>query len=494
MRMRPLRSPPAASGQCDTSDVTSLPIDDDAHELLTDVLEVAHRYLGGLADRLVRDPGIMAAVDAFSEPLPEHGAGAAETISLLGEHGMRAAAHSAGPRFFHFVVGGVTPAALGADWVTSLVDQNAYAWTSSPLASELERLVIRWLLDLFDLPSHLGGVLTTGTTMSNFTALAAAREWWGGRYGIDVSEDGLGHGLPTVVAGGHIHPSAIKALGMLGIGRGRVERFAADAIGSTDLEGMARRLREIDGPVILIATAGEPNAGLFDPVDAMADLADAHDGWLHVDAAFGAFARLSPKTRNLTKGFERADSIAVDGHKWLNVPYESGVVFVRDVAHLGRAFTHSAEYLPDPEDPRPNFGFLGPEMSRRARAIPIWASLRAYGRDGYTRMVESCMERARHMGEIVAAAPDMELLSDVILNIVCFRYRPDVEMAERDLDDLNRAIGDALLADGRVYAGTTVFDGKAALRPAVANWRTTDRDVELLIDVVRELGSSIHPG
>ena len=279
---------------------------------------------------------------------------------------------------------------------------------------------------------------------------------------------------------------------MLGMGRGTVERFAADGVGGTDLAALEQRLRGLDGErSIVIATAGEVNAGLFDPVAEMADLAATYGAWLHLDASFGAFARLDGRTRHLIAGMELADSIAVDGHKWLNVPYESGAVFVRDADLLGQVFTFSAEYLPDPDDPRPNFGFRGPEMSRRARALPVWASLRAYGRSGYARIIESCLDRAAHLGRLVERTSDLELLADVTFNIVCFRYRPE-GIGGRELDELNTAIGAALLDDGRVYAGTTVFDGKVALRPAIANWRTTDEDVELLIRVVSELGSRLQ--
>jgi glutamate/tyrosine decarboxylase-like PLP-dependent enzyme len=258
-----------------------------------------------------------------------------------------------------------------------------------------------------------------------------------------------------------------------------------------DLAAIKRRLGELNGaPSVLIATAGEPNAGDFDPIADVADLAEEFGAWLHIDGAFGLFAAVSPRTAHLTEGIERADSIAADAHKWLNVPYESGFTLVRDPSRLGPAFgMPGAAYLPGPDDPRGGYGLLGPESSRRARALPIWATLAAYGRDGYRELVERHCDLAQHLAAVVDAAPDLERLADVPLNVVCFRYRPD-GLSESDLNDVNRRVGDALLDDGRVFAGTTVYRGHVALRPAISNWRTTASDLDLLVEVVRELGAA----
>ncbi|HEX5956435.1 MAG TPA: pyridoxal-dependent decarboxylase, partial [Solirubrobacterales bacterium] len=240
------------------------------------------------------------------------------------------------------------------------------------------------------------------------------------------------------------------------------------------------------GPAILIANAGEVNAGDFDPIAAMADLAERHGAWLHVDGAFGLFARLAPGSRPLTEGVERANSVTVDGHKWLNVPYDCGFAFVRDPVRLARALNVGAPYLPSPDDPRPNPGFLTPENSRRARSLAVWATLRAYGRSGYREMVERHLGLARRLAERVDRTPELERLAPVPLNIVCFRARPP-GVPEDGLDELNSSLGEALLRDGRVFAGTTSYDGKVALRPAIVNWQTTERDVDLLVDVLLEL-------
>ena len=250
-------------------------------------------------------------------------------------------------------------------------------------------------------------------------------------------------------------------------------------------------LRELDGaPAILIGNAGEVNAGDFDRLDVMADLAERYGAWLHVDGAFGLFARVTPRAAGLAAGIEHADSVIADGHKWLNVPYDCGFAFVRDRALLAKVFSLDAAYLPPPDDPRPNFGFLGPESSRRARGLAVWATLRAYGRRGHRELVERCLELAQRIGSRVDHAPDLQRLAEVPLNIVCFRFRPD-RRSEEELDALNRRLGEAILEDGRVYVGTTVYRGHVAFRPAVVNWRTTEADVDLLVDVVRELGAEL---
>jgi glutamate/tyrosine decarboxylase-like PLP-dependent enzyme len=450
----------------------------------------ADRYLATLDDAPVREPGAAGIDSLFGGPLPEEGEGATAALSWLIDEGIPTSVRSAGPRFFHWVIGGVTPAAMGAEWIATTIDQCAGAWDASPLAARLESVSIGWLLDLFGLPSSWGGVLTTGATMANFTALAAARSWWGERHGVDVDREGMA-GLPPVpvLAGGYLHPSDVKALGMLGIGRDSVRVLARDDVGRIDLDGLEAALGSLDGaPAIVICSAGEENAGDFDPVAPMADLAERHGAWLHVDGAFGLFAAVSPRTAHLVEGVERADSVIADGHKWLNVAYDCGFAFLREPSRLPAVFGGvGAAYLPGVGELRPNWGWLGPEMSRRSRAIPVWATLRAYGRDGYRAIVERGLDLARHVAERVDRESDLERLAEVPLNIVCFRYHPE-GVDEGRLNSLNAAIGEAILADGRVYVGTTSYDGRTAFRPTFVNWRTGRADADLLVDVILELG------
>ena len=450
----------------------------------------AERYLSTLDRDLVRRPGADAAAMSLSVTFPEDGDGALAAIDEL----MRAsdgALRASGPRFFHWVIGGTTPAALAADWLTSTFDQNAAAYDSTPLGTRCEEIAIDWLKDLFGLPASWGGVLTTGATMANYTALAAARRWWAQRHGVDVDARGFA-GLPAVpvLSSGYIHPSATKALAMLGIGRDTVRRFTRDDIGRVDLAALEDGLRSLNGePAIVVGNAGEVNAGDFDPLDRMADLAERYGAWLHVDGAFGLFALATPRAAHLAAGVERAHAVIADGHKWLNVAYDSGFAFVRDAALLDAAFAIGAPYLPKPGE-HPMFGGRGPEASRRARGIAIWATLRAYGRAGHRAMVERHLDLAQRLARAIDAAPELERLAEVPLNIVCFRYRPG-DLSDDALDRLNAKIGADLLADGRVYVGTTRYRGKVAFRPAIVNWRTTEADIDLIVDVVRELGARL---
>jgi len=470
------------------------PLDEQAETLaaLQQVLDAAGPYLDGLPDRLVYDWAAEPLLRELAGPLPEQGAGTAAAVGELLRIGTATATASAGPRFYHFVIGGSTPAALAADWVVSLLDQNAFVRASSRFADAVETVTLDWLRQLVGLPPGWGGVLTASATFANLSGLALATHWWAEKHGVDVTSAGLA-GLPRmpVLSGGHVHPSARKALQMLGHGKDTVEVFARDGIRHLDLAGMRQRLRALDGaPAVLLGTAGEPDAGEFDPLADLADLAAESGAWLHVDGAFGLFAALSPRTAHLTAGIERADSIAADAHKWLNVPYESGFALVRDPDRIGPAFgMPGAAYLPGPDDPRGGYGLLGPESSRRARALPIWATLAAYGRDGYRALVERHCDLAAYLAARVDAADDLERLAEVPLNVVCFRYRP-AGLSEPELNAVNRRLGEALLDDGRVFAGTTVYSGRVALRPAISNWRTTAADLDLFVAVVRELGAA----
>lgn len=458
-------------------------------EALRSITEEAITYLDSLHARAVRTQRVDEVLRRFGGPLPEDGVGTTPALQEL-VAASDAALGSAGPRFFHWVIGGGTPAALAADWFTSAIDQNAFAHDSSPLGTAVETVALDWLKDLFGIPAPWGGVLTTGATMANFVGLSAARRWWAQRHGVDVDEAGFA-GLPPVpvLSSGYIHVSATKALAMLGVGRGSVRRFEHDASGRLDLDALETALRDLGGaPAIIVGNAGEVNAGAFDPIDRLAGLAERHGAWLHVDGAFGLFAAVSPRTRHLVEGIERAHSVISDAHKWLNVPYDSGFAFVRDASLLPGTFAFSAAYLPSQGA---MYGVLGPEASRRARGLAVWATLRAYGRRGHREMVERHLDLAQRVARAVDADPDLELLAEVPLNIVCFRAHPRGLDDETRLDELNARIGAALLEDGRVYVGTTRYAGKLAFRPAIVNWRTTDADADLIVEVVRELSTRL---
>jgi glutamate/tyrosine decarboxylase-like PLP-dependent enzyme len=440
----------------------------DEEAALEYVLETAKRYLAELDE----SPVLPARGSRFGGSLPEDGDGAVAALSEL-VAAADTATRSSGPRFFHFVTGGTTPAALGADWLTSLLDQNSFSAVSSPYGSELEDVAIRWLLELFELPNDWGGVLTTGATMANFVGLACARRWWAEQHGVDIDERGFS-GLPTVpvFSSEYVHASARKALAMLGIGR--------DSVRMVEVDELETSLRLLGAPAIVIGNAGDVNTGDFDPLERIAALCAEHGAWLHVDGAFGLFARVTPEAAGLSAGVERANSVIADGHKWLNVPYDCGFAFVRDAEYLRPPFQLTAAYLPSDERP-------SPEASRRARALAVWATLRAYGRSGYRAMVERHLALARRLSERVDSEPELERLAETKLNIVCFRFRPQ-GVAEEQLDELNLALGQDVLEDGRVFFGTTRYQGKAAFRPAIVNWRTSERDVDLLVDVLLELG------
>jgi glutamate/tyrosine decarboxylase-like PLP-dependent enzyme len=465
--------------------------DEDTLGPLTVVYEAAGPFLDQLADRPAVDPAASPLLDELDLDLPDTGLGAGKAIERLVRVGTAAATQSSGPHFYHFVIGGATPAAMAADWLVSLLDQNVVNRSSSEFGSRVEDIALRWLVDLFNLPASWGGALVASATFANFTGLGCATSWWAEQLGSDYQATGLA-GLPRmpVLSGGYVHASARKALQMLGHGRDTVDVFAADGAGRVDLDGLRRRLAELDGPAVIIGNAGDVNAGDFDPLDALADLAAEYNAWLHVDGAFGVFAALSPRTRHLIHGLDRAQSVAGDAHKWLNVPYESGFALVADRSRLAQAFgMPGAPYLPDPTGPQAGYAMFGPESSRRARSLPIWATLAAYGRDGHRSLVERHLDAAAELARLVDAAPDMQRLADVPLCIVCFRYAPP-EVPEAELDDLNRRLGTAVLADGRVFAGTTIYDGKVALRPAFTNWRTSAADVAGFLDVVREVGTA----
>ena len=466
---------------------------DEAASLVKDLVAGLSEALGNVDDRVAMPPDPDAVLSVLNEPLPDQGEGSARTLEKLLDLQLRAGTNTAGPRCLHFVIGGNTPAAHGADLLATAFDVITYSWVVSPVGVRMELQALDWLKELLGLPVSMAGVMVTGATMANFTGLSAARQWWGEQHGFDVSESGLA-GLPQmpVLTSGYVHAATRKVLGLLGVGRNHIQEFRADATGRLDLEAFAAGLDALEGaPALVIINAGEVNAGDFDPLTKMMALARKHNAWVHVDGAFGLFAAVSPRTAHLVEGVAEADSVTVDGHKWLNVPYDSGYAFVRDHGLLARAFRYSADYLPSEHDPFPTPGAIGPESSRRGRSFAVWATLKAYGREGHRRIVEHCLDLAQHLAERVEEQADFELMAKVQLNIVPFRYNPG-GMDDEALDQLNTELGKAVIRDGRFLVGTSKLGQRTIFRPAFSNWRTRLEDADLLLEVIREMAQKAN--
>jgi glutamate/tyrosine decarboxylase-like PLP-dependent enzyme len=464
----------------------------EAAVLVNQLAETLHEAIAGADHRRALPAGADAVLACLAEPLPEKGAGARQTLELLLDLQARAGANTSGPRCYHFVIGGNTPAAHGADLVAAAFDVITYTWVLSPVGVQMELQALEWLKELLGIPTGMTGVMVTGATMANFTCLAAARQWWGEQHGFDVSAEGMaGRPQMPVLTSGYVHAATRKVLALQGVGRDHIREFTADATGRIDLKAFERGLAALAGsPALVVVNAGEVNAGDFDPVEAMLDIARRHNCWVHVDGAFGLFAALSPRTAHLVRGVHRADSITVDGHKWLNVPYDSGYAFVRDYGLMARAFRYSADYLPAENDPRPTLGAIGPESSRRGRSFAVWATLKAYGRDGHRRIVEHCLDIAEYCAACIEEASDFELMAEVQLNIVPFRYNPG-DMDEAALDRFNARLGEAVLADGGFLVGTSKLGARTIFRPAFSNWRTRREDVDAFLQTIRDVAATI---
>lgn len=464
----------------------------EALALVTQLRETLDQAVGHVDERPALCPDPDSVLGALEEPLPDAGVGARAALERLIDLQARAGANTAGPRCFHFVIGGNTPAAHGADLIATAFDVITYTWVVSPVGVRMETQALQWLKSLLGIPQSMQGVMVTGATMANFVGMACARQWWGEQQGFDVSASGLsGRPQMPVLTSGYVHAATRKVLSLLGIGRDHIQEFRADARGRLDLETFESALEALDGaPALVIINAGEVNAGDFDPVAAMMDAARRHNCWVRVDGAFGLFAAVSPRTAHLVAGMERADSITVDGHKWLNVPYDSGYAFVRDHGLMARAFRYSADYLPAEDDPRPTPGAIGPESSRRGRSFAVWATLKAYGRDGHRRLVEHCLDVAQHFAGLVDTHPELERMAEVPLNIVAFRYNPG-GLDDARLDALNAALGEAMIADGTFLLGTSRLGPRTVFRPAFSNWRTRFEDVEALTETLVRMGRAL---
>jgi glutamate/tyrosine decarboxylase-like PLP-dependent enzyme len=428
------------------------------HPILDDAARRAQTYLKSLADRAV------AALRQLDEPLPSHAVDAAESLALLDRLVSPATMAISGPRFFGFVIGGSLPATLAANWLAGAWDQNAALSVAVPGVSHLEQVALDWMVDLFDLPPGTGAGFVTGATVANFTALAAARNGVLSGVGWNVEAQGL-FGAPTVtvMAGEEAHPTLLKSLGMLGLGRSRTVRVPVDGQGRMRADALPR----IQGPAILCLQAGNINTGAFDDFATLIPRARAAGAWVHVDGAFGMWAKAAPRLRPLVKGLEQADSWATDAHKWLNVPYDCGLAFVRDANILKAAMAITAEYLPLGTKERNPCDFV-PELSRRARGVEVWMALRTLGRAGLAELFERNCRQARRFAAGLREAGH-EVLNEVVLNQVLVSFGS----AGRTREVIAR-----IQNDGTCWCGGTVWQGKTAMRISVCSWATTDEDVE----------------
>jgi len=431
--------------------------------LLRDAADRAIRFLEGIDARPVAPRGLEA-LEGLRHPLPEHESDPAETLRVLDEVVGPATMAIPGGRFLGFVIGGALPVTVAASWLATAWDQNAGLWTVTPGVAALEEVALEWLVDVLGLPRGTGAGFVTGATVANLTCLAAARHAVLERAGWAVEADGL-FAAPhiTVVVGAEAHPTLFKSLGLLGLGRKRVVRVPVDGQGRM----LPEKLPPIEGPTIVCAQAGNVNTGAVDPLGPIIQHAHAGGAWVHIDGAFGLWAAASPALRAQVAGIEGADSWATDAHKWLNVPYDSGIAFVRDVHALRGAMAITAEYLPT-ETPHRNPSDHTPELSRRARGVEVWAALRTLGRQGLAEMLEGTCRHARRFAEGLAAA-GFEILNDVVLNQVLVAFG-DAARTEK--------VVAALQAEGTCWAGGTVWQGRPAMRISVSSWATTESDVE----------------
>ena len=437
----------------------------------------AANYLDAIDSRSVAPtPDAISALARFDRDLPEQPLEPASVLRELDETGSPGTSTSAGGRYFGFVIGGTLPTALAANMLASAWDQNAGLVVISPATAKLETVALRWLLDALHLPATSGAGFVTGATMANFTCLAAARHALLKRAGWNVEEQGLFGAPPlTVIVGDEVHITLLKALSLLGLGRARVTRVPTDEQGRM----RADLLPPLDDRTILCLQAGNVNTGAVDPMTELTARARAAGAWVHVDGAFGLWAAAAPNRRALLAGVENADSWALDAHKWLNVPYDSGVAICRDASALRGATAVSAAYLVQGAEREP--AEYTPELSRRARGVDIWAAMSSLGRSGIAELIErNCLQAARFADGLRDAG--FEILNDVVLNQVLVSFGDD---------EATRRVIAAVQTDGTCWCGGTVWHGRAAMRISVSSWATTDDDVERSLAAIARVASEV---
>lgn len=453
-----------------------------------DVLDLARqgalKWLESLPDRPVRpDRGYLEMLRHFDQPMPAEGLSPEQVIGELvedGEPGLMAMNHG---RFFGWVIGGYHPVGLAADWLVSAWDQNAAMAESTPTVAAIETVVARWVIELLGLPSHCSTAFVTGAQTANFVCLATARGAVLERAGWDAEGEGLAGGPPvTVVAGRHRHHTIDKAVRMLGLGDRRM--VMVDTDGPTmNPTALASVLKTLEGPVIVCAQAGEVNTGAIDPIADIVEVVDGR-GWVHVDGAFGLWACLDERVADRLVGLERADSWATDAHKWLNTPYDCGIALTSHPAAHRRAMTLRADYLPGDDHTVVRSAIdWNPEMSRRARSVPVYAMLRSLGRAGVVDLIRTTRDMAQAIARGVAEIPGGEVLAPVVTNQVLVRFAGEPEHTTRVLERVQE--------EGVAYPTATVWEGRPAIRISVSNWATDPSDVELTVDAFRRAHLSI---
>jgi glutamate/tyrosine decarboxylase-like PLP-dependent enzyme len=460
----------------------------DRDALLRRTTELANDFLARLPDRPVGRPVDLTALrEAIDGPLPESPLDPGAVIDDLARGAEPGLFGTAGPRYFGFVIGGGVPAALAADWLTSAWDQNGALYAISPAAAVAEEVAARWLLELFGLPDQCSVGFVTGATMATFTALAAARHRVLQRAGWNIEEDGyVGAPAIEVVLGDEAHVTVFVSLQMLGLGRARVHRVPADEQGRMRPEALRDTLAGLDGPIIVSAQSGNVNTGAFDPLpEIVAAVREKDNAWLHVDGAFGLWAAATPALQGVVEGLAGADSWTTDAHKWLNVPYDSGIVICADAAAHHAAMTLGASYYVETAGgERDNYNWV-PESSRRARGFAIYAALKSLGRSGIAEMIERCCTNARRFADGLRGTSGVAILNDVVLNQVLVRFSPAGGGDDPGAtDDFTRRVIAAVQADGTCWLGGTTWHGLAAMRISVSNWSTTDEDVDLSIEAI----------
>lgn len=452
----------------------------DIDNILAHAHKAATEYLRTLDARPVSAPLPSGGLPDVAQ-LPANGVGAISALDRFHrEYGTYLSA-SPGARYFGFVTGGATPAALAADWLVSTYDQNAQL-NGDTCAPHIEAQAIDMLKQLLDWPREWVGTCVTGATMANFVGLALARQWWGHAQGRDVAAEGLAGLPPPTIFAGSAHSSTNKALSMLGLGRSALHALpllpGREAIDIAALEVALKA--QAGAPVVIVASAGTVNTVDFDDLSALAELKKRYRFWLHVDAAFGGIIAASPTRRGWLEGIAAADSVTVDAHKWLNVPYDCAIAFTRHLALQIEVFGNHSPYLSQPAVLPNNYLHMAPENSRRFRALPLWTTLLAYGASGYAELVERNCQCAAHLGRLIETEPRLRLVAPVRFNVACF------SLADGDDAALAR-LQAALHASGTAHLSLSRLDGKAILRAAICNWRTTTEDIDRLFGTIRSL-------